>query len=161
MFRTLVVLVVAICGATALCAQAQTDEQAKTVAGVYLCEGNNPDGSPYVGVVEISATRDTDVVHWQLGDQDDVFGVGIFRDGVLAVSYFGGAPAVAMYRPDGDRLIGQWTIGGADGKVFGETLTRMKEGMPRPEIRRPERTRPDSRPEGPRRRRPLLGTTEA
>jgi hypothetical protein len=159
MVRTLVVVVVAICGATALCAQ--TDGQAKSVAGVYLCEGNNPDGSPYVGVVEISAVKDTFVVHWQLGDQDDVFGVGIFRDGVLAVSYFGGAPAVAMYRPDGDRLIGQWTIGGADGKLFGETLTRMKEGMPRPEIRRPERSRPDSRPEQPRRRRPLLGTTEA
>ena len=158
MFRALVVFVVAVCGATALCAQ--TDEQAKTVAGVYLCEGNNPDGSPYVGLVEISAIKDTYVVHWQLGDQDDVFGVGIFRDGVLAVSYFGGAPAVAMYRPDGDRLIGQWTIGGADGKVFGETLTRMKEGMPRPEVRRPERSQPDSRPEPPRRRRPVLGAKE-
>ena len=159
MLRTLVVFVVAVCGATALCAQ--TGGQEKTVAGVYLCEGNNPDGSPYVGVVEISAVRDTFVVHWQLGDQDDVFGVGIFRDGVLAVSYFGGAPAVATYRPDGDRLIGQWTIGGADGKVFGETLTRMKEGTPRPEIRRPDGPRPDSRPARPPRRRPLLGTTEA
>src|SRR5687768_9801137 len=115
MVRTLVVFVVAVCGATAL--RAQTDGQPKTVAGVSLCEGNSPDGSPYVGVVESSAVKDTFVVHWQLGDQDDVFGVGIFRDGVLAVSYFGGAPAVAMYRPDGDRLIGQWTIGGADGKV--------------------------------------------
>ena len=57
MLRTLVVFVVAICGATALCAQ--SDEQAKTVAGVYLCEGNNPDGSPYVGLVEISAVKGT------------------------------------------------------------------------------------------------------
>lgn len=157
MLRTLVVLVVAVCGATALCAQ--TDERAKTVAGVYLCEGNNPDGSPYVGVVEISALQDTFVVHWQLGDQDDVFGVGIFRDGVLAVSYFGGAPAVAMYRPDGDRLVGQWTIGGANGKIFGETLTRMKEGMPRPEMRRPER--PDTRPAPVQRRRGVAGAKEA
>jgi hypothetical protein len=158
MRRALVVFVVAICGATAVCAQ--TDEKAKTVAGVYLCEGNNPDGSPYVGLVEISAVKDTFVVRWQLGDQDDVFGVGIFRDGVLAVSYFGGAPAIATYHPDGDRLIGQWTIGGADGKVFGETLTRMKEGMPRPEMRRPDRSGPDSRPARPQRRRPLQGTNE-
>ena len=43
---------------------------------------------------------------------------------VFAVSYFGGAPAVVVYTVDGEKLVGEWTMGGAEGAVYSETLIR-------------------------------------
>jgi hypothetical protein len=102
------------------------------VAGVYRCTGVNPDGSPYEGVVEIAQVRDTYRVRWTLED-GSIVGVGIFSNGVLAVSYFGGAPAVVVYRRDGDRLVGEWTMGGVEGTMYGETLTKVSD-VPAPRV---------------------------
>jgi hypothetical protein len=96
------------------------------VAGVYSCAGTNPDGTPYEGVVEIARVRDTYRVRWTLED-GSIIGVGIFSNGVLAVSYFGGAPAVAVYRIEGERLVGEWTMGGVEGTMYRETLTKMSD----------------------------------
>lgn len=93
------------------------------LAGVYRCDGKNPDGSAYQGVVEIAKLRGTFRVKWTL-DDGAVMGVGIFSGGVFAVSYFGGAPAVVVYTVDGDRLVGEWTMGGVEGAVYTETLTK-------------------------------------
>ena len=57
----------------------------------------NPDGSAYRGVVEIAKVRETFRVKWTL-DDSAVMGVGIYSNNILAVSYFGGAPAVVVYR---------------------------------------------------------------
>ena len=118
------------------------------VAGIYLCEGANPDGSPYQGLVEIVAVDKTYLVHWVMADGAEVLGVGIRNSDVLSVSYFGGTPAVAVYRIDGDRLVGEWTMGGAEGMLYSETLTRMPDEKPRPGKRQPER---------PQRTRPVAG----
>ena len=117
----------------------------RSVAGVYLCEGANPDGSPYQGLVEIVAVDKTYLVHWVMADGAEVLGVGIRNSDVLSVSYFGGTPAVAVYRIDGDRLVGEWTMGGAEGMLYSETLTRMPDQKREPgkrERERPRRTRP-------------------
>jgi hypothetical protein len=110
----------------------------RNVAGVYLCEGANPDGSPYKGLVEIVAIDNTYLVHWMMADGAEVLGVGIRNSDVLSVSYFGGTPAVVVYRIDGDRLVGEWTMGGAEGMLYSETLTRM----PEQKQEKPRRTRP-------------------
>jgi hypothetical protein len=73
-----------------------------------------------------------------------VMGVGIFTDGVLAVSYFGGAPAIVVYSTTTDgRLDGKWTMGGAEGLIFKETLTKMPEGQIQPHqpVKRPAPSR--------------------
>jgi len=45
---------------------------------------------------------------------------------VLAVSYFSGLPGVAAYQiEDGSRLVGEWTVAGAGGELFSETLIKM------------------------------------
>ena len=94
--------------------------------GTYACEGKNPDGSPYGGIVEILKVRDTYLVRWTLSNETRVVGVGIFSGGVLAVSYFGGSPALVVYSATTDgRLDGKWTIGGTEGAVFSETLTKI------------------------------------
>jgi hypothetical protein len=109
----------------------------RNVAGVYLCEGANPDGSAYKGLVEIIAVDNTYLVHWVMADGAEVLGVGIRNRDVLSVSYFGGTPAVVVYVIDGDRLTGEWTMGGAEGKLYSETLTRMPEQKPKAPRARP------------------------
>ena len=117
---------------------AQDTTKATGVAGVYMCEGKNPDGSPYKGIVEIVKFHDSFLVRWTLPDDVTVIGVGLESQGILAVSYFGGAPGVIVYRAEGDRLLGQWTMGGTNGGVFSETLTRMKVQPQAPGVREPQ-----------------------
>ena len=123
--------------------------QKRSVAGIYLCEGANPDGSPYQGLVEIIAVDHTYLVHWVMADGAEVLGVGIRSSDTLSVSYFGGTPAVVVYRIDGDRLVGEWTMGGAEGMLYSETLTRMPDG---------NLQRKPKEPTAPRRTRPVRGT---
>jgi hypothetical protein len=112
------------------------------IAGTYRCNGVNPDGSAYEAVVEITKRDGTFRVEWIM-DGGSVTGVGIWSNGVLAASYFGGAPAVVVYKVEADRLVGEWTMGGIEGVVYTETLTKLPAGSapaPRPE---PRRRRPD------------------
>lgn len=155
MVRTLLIaaVVLAAVGGTAVAsekpAQGEPPAATKTLdpSGVYLCEGTNPDGNPYRGLVEIAAVRNTYLVRWTLSDQVEVTGVGILQNGMLAVSYFGGTPAVVLYRIDTDKLVGEWTMGGTEGMLYGETLTKVPEGS-LPQLRREQ---PRSQPPTPRR----------
>ena len=124
------------------------------IAGVYRCSGVNPDGSPYEGVAEIAKIDGTYRILWTLSDHTSVLGVGILSNGVFAVSYFGGAPAVALYKIDGQKLVGEWTMGGKEGAVYAETLTKFADGerpanIPRMPGPRPRPQQPDQ-PEEPR-----------
>ena len=115
----------------------------KDFTGVYSCEGTNPDGRAYIGVVEILKVEDTYLVRWTMPNDTQVMGVGIFSNGVLAVSYFGGSPAVVVYATTADgRLDGKWTMGGAEGSVFKETLTKMPDDQQHHPAKRPTVQRP-------------------
>jgi hypothetical protein len=114
-------------------------------SGVYLCEGTNPDGHHYRGIVQIASVQNTFLVKWTLADDIEVLGVGIMQGDRLSVSYFGGTPAVVVYKVGADKLVGEWTMGGTEGKLYAETLTRVPEGsLPKPQPRRrvPPRTEP-------------------
>jgi hypothetical protein len=115
------------------------------LSGVYACEGTNPDGSPYTAVVEIVKRQDTYLVRWTQENDEQVMGVGIQQAGVLAVSYFGGAPAIVVYSVAAEgRLDGQWTMGGA-GRLFKETLTKVAAVEVQPKAPKP--TKPAPRPQ--------------
>jgi hypothetical protein len=122
------VVVAAVCTFSPMAAQSPSPE----LSGVYRCNGMNPDGTAYEGVVEISKLKNTFRVRWTM-DDGSIIGVGILSNGVFAVSYFGGAPAVVVYKLDGTNLVGEWTMGGIEGAVYKETLTKT-EGVapPRP-----------------------------
>jgi hypothetical protein len=117
------------------------------IAGVYRCSGVNPDGSPYEGVAEIAKVEGTYRIMWTLSDQTSVLGVGILSNGVFAVSYFGGAPAVALYKIDGQKLVGEWTMGGKEGSVYAETLTKFTDGERPANLPRMPGSRPRTQPE--------------
>jgi hypothetical protein len=108
------------------------------LAGTYACEGANPDGSAYTAVVQIVKLADTYLVRWVQEDGDDVVGIGIHRDGVLAVSYFGGTPVIVVYSVGADGTLGgTWTMGGREGSVFEEILTKLAADQQPPPTRRP------------------------
>jgi len=103
------------------------------LAGVYSCEGTNPDGKTYSGIVEIVKIRGTYLVRWTMPNDSQVVGVGLFSNGMFSVSYYGGTPSLVVYSvAENGRLDGKWTAGGAEGEVFSETLTKMPEGTPKP-----------------------------
>ena len=110
------------------------------LAGTYQCVGVNPDGTPYEAIVEITKVRNTFRIAW-IADGDVQLGVGIYSGGVFAASYFAGSPAVAVYKVDGNRLVGEWTMGGIEGEVYAEILTKLtstRDEKPRPNPRRRE-----------------------
>ena len=160
MVRTLVIAA-ALCAALGGTATAsdkspsQAGVKKQDPSGIYLCEGVNPDGHKYRGIVQIAAVRNTFLVRWTLSDDVEVTGVGILNDNQLSVSYFGGTPAVVVYRIDNaDKLVGEWTMGGTEGSVYAETLTRMPEGAVAP----PPPTSTTPRPRRPGRSVPLPGS---
>lgn len=97
------------------------------IVGLYNCEGTNPNGTPYRSVVEIIKNDQTYRVTWALGERNTSIGIGIVRDGLLAVSYYAnGNLGVIVYRiKKGPQLTGEWTVLGADDEVFPETLTKI------------------------------------
>jgi hypothetical protein len=117
--RFALVLVAALGAMMAVAAENRVD-----LAGIYLCEGVNPDGTPYKGLVEITPTADAYQVRWTMSEQS-TNGIGIYKGGVLAVSYFGGTPGVVVYRVDKSRLLGDWTMGDSKGRLYSETLTKL------------------------------------
>jgi hypothetical protein len=145
-------LFLALWMATAVPVLAATDSPAPAadIAGMYACEGVSPDHQPYHGTVEIVRLDDTFRVIWTLagdsGELQQVMGVGILSNGVFAASYFGGGPGIAVYKIDGGTLVGEWTIGGADGVTYPETLTRMAEGTRPPHSGDPQ-DKPEQRPQ--------------
>jgi len=140
MVRTILLGVVLVLSGAA--GQSAAPASPPDLAGSYRCSGVNPDGSPYEAVVEITKMDGTFRVEWVM-EGGSVLGVGIYSNGVFAASYFGGAPAIVVYKLDGDRLVGEWTMGGIEGAVYTETLTKMAPGErkppPAPRRRQPDR----------------------
>ena len=104
--------------------QAPEITEAESIVGFYECQGQSFNEVAYKGFAEIIKFHDTFRVHWMLDDGGEFWGVGIFSNGILTVGYFGGAPAVVVYKIDGNRLIGEWTMLGFDGKTYPDILTK-------------------------------------
>ncbi len=122
---------------------------ATTLAGVYICDGVNPDGKPYRGVVQIEAYHDAYQVQWSFNREVAAVGIGIRSGDVLAVTYFSGVPGVVAYKiQEGSKLVGEWTVVGAEGTLFTETLTKASDDVPdasaepKPEAQRPRPREP-------------------
>src|SRR5436190_18618256 len=93
MFR-MPVLVLLLVGLAGLSAPPARMAEVPDLDGVYACDGINPAGKPYRGIVEIVRTDETFHLRWTFPqDSDGALGIGIMTNGVLAVSYYGGATA--------------------------------------------------------------------
>jgi hypothetical protein len=112
------------------------------ISGIYECEGTTANGSPYKGTVEIARNNGTYEVLWVFGPREQYLGFGVINENVLAVSVLAGMPGVVAYKIEksdkGSRLVGQWTVPNADGKVFSETLTKVGNATDRPKLAKPD-----------------------
>jgi hypothetical protein len=96
------------------------------LTGVYLCSGKNFDGTTYDGLVEISKDNGAFQLQWLIDDDVVAVGMGIRKGDVLAVAYYSALPGVVAYRIEpNNRLVGEWTLVGAKGTLFSETLTKV------------------------------------
>ena len=118
---------------------AQTD-----IVGFYECQGMNADGTAYHGFAEIVRLQDTFRIGWTINGEF-FLGIGILKGDTFAVSYFGGAPAVVLYKVDGNRLIGEWTMGadGFESRVYPDVLTKTDKRPPPPEPREHPPVKPE------------------
>lgn len=95
--------------------------------GRYRAEGMNPDGKAYRSTVDIEQTGDTYLVRWIERDGPPAaIGIGIVQGDYLSVSYLAGRSlGVVVYHIErGPQLKGHWTVLGADGGLWPETLSR-------------------------------------
>ena len=148
MKRLLPVLIVGLAALSTPTARIAAQEK-PSIAGIYACEGVNPDGNRYTCVLEVRQQGDLVQMRWTFPQGPPAAGVGLVRHGVLAVSYFGsGFVGVAVYKIDhGVISVGEWIAAGADG-VYAETLTKMPDDhSPHPPL--PQRDKP----------KPVAGTT--
>ena len=148
----LFLLIAALMTLVGLTAPAARRADQPELQGVYRCDGSNPDGSPYRGIVEIAKNHDTFQIRWTFPDRRSAFGIGLVRGNTLSVSYFGaGTAGLAIYKiEEGKRLVGEWTVAGADGSVYAETLTKLSENPRDPS------TDEWKRRDGDRRKRPIV-----
>ncbi len=94
--------------------------------GVYVCSGNNADGSQYQAIVEIVRQNDAFLLVWLSDSEIVAVGIGVLSGRVLAVATYGEPPGVVAYRiEEANRLVGEWTVVGAEGALFSETLTKV------------------------------------
>jgi hypothetical protein len=96
------------------------------LTGYYLCSGKNFDGTTYDGVVEITKDNGAFQLQWLIEDDVVAVGMGIRQGDVLAVAYYSALPGVVAYRIEpNNKLVGEWTLVGAKGALFSETLTKV------------------------------------
>ncbi len=108
-------------------AQAQVAKPDPKLEGRYQAEGMNPDGQPYRSTVDIEPAGDTYLLRWIERDgRRAAVGIGIVRGEYLSVSYLAGRSlgVVVYHIGPGPQLKGQWTVLGADGGLWPETLSR-------------------------------------
>lgn len=97
--------------------------------GDYQAKGENADGKSYTGEVRVRSLGGAEAVLWRLDSGEAYKGLGLLVDDVLGVAYGGGSAnfGVVVYRIEGGRLDGQWTLPTlAKGKAGREVL----EGSP-------------------------------
>lgn len=107
---------------------AQADAQVPLLTGTWRAEGTNPDGRPYRSVVQIEQDGDTYVLRWlERAGLPVGVGIGMVRGEWLSVSYLSGRQlGVVVYRIEkGPTLTGEWTVLGADGSLYPETLSKV------------------------------------
>lgn len=120
------------------------------LAGLYICDGVNHDGSSYRGIVQIVKYQDAYQLLWSFESEVVAIGIGIRSGNVLAVMHYSGVPGVIAYRIEqGSRLVGEWTVAGADGILFSETLTKAPDEVGAPATPRPGHAEPQQRQQRP------------
>lgn len=125
-------------------------EAAVDLTGVYEVAGEAADGKPYTSFAEITRIGNTYEVLWVVSEREAYLGFGLVQGDSLAVSVLN-MPTVVLYKIEGQRLVGKWTVPNKEGRVFSEVLTKTDK-----ELSLPSPPNNPSPPPSPSRRSPSL-----
>ncbi len=104
-------------------------DEPKKITGTWTIKGWNP-GADTAGAHHYAGTVDVEqkgangcyALTWKIGKAVQA-GIGVYdpKTGLLGAAYVmsNGKPGVVLYRPDGEKLDGLWTLGGELGKPAG------------------------------------------
>ena len=126
MFRTMLMVPMLLGALTFTGGAHHGPEPEPDLAGMYVGSGVNADGSQYRVIVEIARQNGAFLLVWSSESEIVAVGIGVLSGNVLAVAYFAEPPGVVAYRiEEANRLVGEWTVVGAEGTLFSETLTKV------------------------------------
>ena len=102
-------------------------EKKHDLSGVYACTGNRPGGRSYRAIVTIVGQGNVYRLRWTFAGERGNLGIGILHGDTLSVSYHSGrSNGIVVYDiHESKELVGEWTVVGADGVIFKETLKKL------------------------------------
>ena len=115
-------------------------EKKHDLSGVYACTGTSPGGRSYRAIVTIVGQGNVYRLRWTFAGERGNLGIGIVHGDTLSVSYHSGrSNGIVVYDINESKaLVGEWTVAGADGVVFKETLTKFPASYQRQQPRSPQ-----------------------
>lgn len=98
--------------------------------GTYHAAGKTAGGKAYEGDVAIEPLGHVKAVLWRLNSGDAYKGIGLEAGSVFGVAYGGSRPfGLVVYRVDGGRLDGRWSLAVANGKGVGREVLQGPAGL--------------------------------
>jgi len=125
-------------------------EEKHDLAGVYACTGTSPGGRSYRAIVTIVGQGNVYRLRWTFAGEQGNLGIGIVHGNTLSVSYHSGrSNGIVVYDINEPKeLVGEWTVVGADGVIFKETLTKLPASYEGQQPRLPQPRSPQPRDRG-------------
>lgn len=104
-------------------------QEAKSITGVYACEGVSPDGR-YQAMLELVQHGDEVHARWTFPEGLQVLGIGLVRNGLLAISYAGPvAVGLVVYEVENGVIsVGDWITPGSQG-VYREWVLKVPHAL--------------------------------
>ena len=127
-------------------------EEKHDLAGVYACTGTSPGGRSYRAIVTIVGQGNVYRLRWTFAGERGNLGIGIVHGNTLSVSYHSGrSNGIVVYDiNESKELVGEWTVVGADGVIFKETLKKLPASYQGEQPRSPQPRSPQPRSPQPR-----------
>jgi hypothetical protein len=115
-------------------------QEARSVTGVYACEGVSADGR-YRAMLELVQHGDQVHARWTFAEGLQVLGIGLVRNGVVAISYSGPvAVGLVVYEVENGAIsVGDWITPASQG-VYREWVLKLPHAL-----RQPQRDEPPSK----------------
>jgi len=125
-------VLVSACTTVLPAASVQADDAAtiRIDPGAYHAAGKTAGGKAYEGDVAIQPLGHVKAVLWRLNSGDAYKGIGLEAGSVFGVAYGNAKPfGLAVYRVDGGRLDGRWSLAVANGKGVGREVLQGPAGL--------------------------------
>ncbi|HVI90601.1 MAG TPA: hypothetical protein VM659_20040 [Dongiaceae bacterium] len=102
----------------------------RVAPGAYHAAGKTAAGKAYEGDVAIEPLGHVKAVLWRLNSGEAYKGIGLEAGSVFGVAYGSSKPfGLVVYRVDGGRLDGRWSLAVANGKGVGHEVLQGPAGL--------------------------------